>query len=181
MFHFDLEKAIQALALLLRQPGVDQRSYLKLIKLLYLAERESLRETGRPLIGDRLVAMRHGPVLSHVCDLMRGEVSHPGWSSNFSALTNCEIDVVKDPGTDRLCKYEVEKLRSLSDVHRGRDRWQMRDLTHELPEWRQNDPGDSSRPIPLEDVLEGSEQAACRQAIERAAEADLAFARAFGF
>jgi hypothetical protein len=35
-------------------------------KLLYLADRESLKKTGRPITGDRVVAMEHGPVLRSV-------------------------------------------------------------------------------------------------------------------
>lgn len=38
-------------------------SYLRMLKLLYLADRESLKETGHTITGDRVVAMEHGPVL----------------------------------------------------------------------------------------------------------------------
>jgi hypothetical protein len=37
---------------------------IKLIKLMYLAERLSLQRYGEPLTGDRLVSMPDGPVLS---------------------------------------------------------------------------------------------------------------------
>ena len=40
--------------------------YIKLIKLLYLADRAALIETGSPITGDRYVSMKFGPVLSNV-------------------------------------------------------------------------------------------------------------------
>jgi|GEM_PF-3978104 len=45
-------------------------NYLALMKLLYLADREALLRFGRPITGDRVVAMKHGPVLSRVYDLV---------------------------------------------------------------------------------------------------------------
>jgi uncharacterized phage-associated protein len=45
-------------------------SYMKLIKLLYLAGREALARWGRPIPTDTYVATKHGPVLSQVLDLI---------------------------------------------------------------------------------------------------------------
>ena len=45
--------------------------YLKLIKLLYLADRAALIETGSPITGDRYVSMKFGPVLSNVLNLIK--------------------------------------------------------------------------------------------------------------
>jgi len=36
-------------------------SYLRLLKLLYIAERESWRQTEHGMFGDKVVAMKHGP------------------------------------------------------------------------------------------------------------------------
>jgi len=47
-------------------------NYLKLMKLLYLADRESMRRNGRPISGDRYVSMDHGPVLSQTLNLING-------------------------------------------------------------------------------------------------------------
>lgn len=179
MFRFNFDKAMQALALMLRQPGKDRHKYLKVLKLLYIAEKEALLETGRPLTGDRLSAMPHGPVLSHICDLMRGEDIRPGWADHFRT-TGYQIEALKDPGTDLLSKYEVEKIVDVARRHAERTRWEVRDLTHEFPEWGRNDPGQSSREIPLEHVLEAGGKPEMKERIERAAEADRAFEDAFG-
>ena len=47
-------------------------SYMKLIKLLYLADREALLRWGRPITFDAYVSMDRGPVLSSVLDLING-------------------------------------------------------------------------------------------------------------
>ena len=57
--------------------------HLRLIKLLYIAERTSLDRFGRPIIGDRYVSVRHGPALSNVYNLIKEEVSETVWSINI--------------------------------------------------------------------------------------------------
>jgi hypothetical protein len=46
-------KTIQAIGVLLRQDGVRCMNYMRLLKLLYIADRETLRRTGRPIVARR--------------------------------------------------------------------------------------------------------------------------------
>ena len=39
--------------------------FLKLMKLMYLAERKSYQLYAEPIVGDRMVSMNYGPVLSN--------------------------------------------------------------------------------------------------------------------
>ena len=181
MFHFNIIKSAQATALLLKQPGKDGDNYYKLIKLLYLAERESLQETGRSITGDRTVAMPHGPALSHICDLIRGEDTRSSWAAYFKTATESDftLKLVADPGDGLLCRYEIEKLQEVARRYRDKGRWAMKRLTHELPEYKQNDPGGSSKEIPVSDILGAAGKQRHAAAVGRAAQADLAFARVF--
>jgi uncharacterized phage-associated protein len=43
-------------------------NYMRLLKLLYIAERETLGRTGRPIVGGPVTAMERGPVLLEVLD-----------------------------------------------------------------------------------------------------------------
>ena len=149
---YNVEKTAQAVAFLIEQPGKDQKAYLKLLKLLYVAERESLLETGAPITGDLTVSMRHGPALSRTCDLMNGSDNDPAWSRFFRSAPEYELAVVANPGTDLLCPYEINKLRDVAARYTNKDRWQTRDETHALPEWE--DPKGSSRLILLKTILE---------------------------
>ena len=69
---FNEKKATQAAAYLLRLRG-GRMSYMKLIKLLYLADRISLNRRGRPITTDRYVSMDRGPVLSRTLNLITEE------------------------------------------------------------------------------------------------------------
>ena len=70
-FRFRSLKTTQGAAVLLALDG-HSMDRMRLIKLLYIADRELLAESGRTLTGDRAVAMKNGPVLSRVYDLIKG-------------------------------------------------------------------------------------------------------------
>jgi len=110
LFHFKIDKTMQAIAALLHFHGTKEMSYLRMLKILYIADRESLKETGRPITGDRIVALEHGPVLSGVYDLLRGE--HTAWPvwSEFFQKNGYRIVLINDPGNGKLSKYEIGKL-----------------------------------------------------------------------
>ena len=150
-FVFDEEKATQAASLLLGRHG-GTMPYIKLIKLLYLADRNSLIETGSPITGDRFVAMPKGPVLSRVLDLIRE--SDPAADSLWhSCIVRRGYDaaLIGAPGRDRLAEYDEKLLDRLFESYGEENKWQLVDLTHELPEW--TDPGETSCPIAPEDIL----------------------------
>lgn len=154
MFNFRFHKTLQAAAALLRTQPPHIMGRLRLIKLLYIADRESLRETGAPITGDRVFAMKHGPVLSETYDLIKGEhMRSPEWSRHFENIGSY-VRLLEDPGTGRLCKYEIEKLNEVFRRFECDSDWDVAEATHQFPEWRKNDRGDSSRRIPYEDILE---------------------------
>jgi len=66
---FDEQRTAQAAAFFLHKAG-GQMSKVKLMKLLYLAERESYRRYGEPISGDTLLSTPGGPVLSTTQNLM---------------------------------------------------------------------------------------------------------------
>lgn len=65
---FDYKKATQAINYLTKKEGghIDK---LKLIKLVYFADRYHLRRYGRPIVNDAYFAMLLGPVGSSVKDI----------------------------------------------------------------------------------------------------------------
>lgn len=50
-FPFNLAKSIQAASFLLGKEEHNCMEHLRLLKLLYIADREAIAETGRPIIG----------------------------------------------------------------------------------------------------------------------------------
>jgi uncharacterized phage-associated protein len=179
VFHFKIDKTMQAIATLLHFHGTREMSYLRMLKLLYIADRESLKETGRPITGDHMVAMEHGPVLSGVLDLIKGE--HRAWRdwSEFFKKNGYRIEMTNDPGNGKLSKYEISKLRELTQRYADKNEWDMVEIVHTFEEWKKNNPGKSSKPIPLDHVLEAVGRADDKAAIEQDARDQEAFDRFF--
>jgi uncharacterized phage-associated protein len=151
---FREDKATQAAAKLLRLGG-GRMSHLKLIKLLYLVERESLTRFGAPLTNDNYVSMPHGPVLSATLDRINERESYENgyWDTHISPKTNHEVSL-RDPAvvpSDQLSRAEEDLITEIFQRYGHMSPWKLRDLTHELPEWV--NPEGSSIPIARRDIL----------------------------
>jgi uncharacterized phage-associated protein len=149
----DFEKSLQAAAYLLHLEE-GRMPYLRLMKLMYIAERELLAQTATPLTGDICVAIEHGPVLSHVLDLIKGKGSGRAEWEGFIQRNGYAVKLVAEPGRGRLSGHVIDKLAEVSERYREKGHWELRDLTHDFPEWQKNFPGEGSALIPLKDILE---------------------------
>ncbi|MDO4705061.1 Panacea domain-containing protein [Allofranklinella schreckenbergeri] len=157
---FSERRAAQVAAFFLHHAG-GRLPLIKLMKLMYLAERESLRLYGDPIIGDKLVSMPHGPVLSITYGLMQGEPCMPGGWDTWVAdreghdLALADPSMIRTPEQDllELSETDLEVLTSIWQQYGHMDKWRLRDFTHQggCPEWE--DPGGSSRPIPMSRLL----------------------------
>lgn len=74
-FTVSWDKAVEAIDFIAsRKPGVTQY-YIG--KILFFADREHLLDYGRPITGDRYVAMEHGPVPSAIRDILKADSDAP--------------------------------------------------------------------------------------------------------
>ena len=116
-FVFSERKAAQAAACLIRLGG-GRMDYGRLIKLLYLADRQSLIGSGAPITGDRMVSLDYGPVLSKILDM--SQVTSSGELAEWHEYIKDEpqprfLSVANDNrNTDELSEFE---LAVLGDVH----------------------------------------------------------------
>ncbi|MDB5855602.1 MAG: hypothetical protein JWR22_3643 [Herminiimonas sp.] len=154
-------KAAQAAAyFLFRARG--RLSVLKLMKLLYLAERKSYELYGEPMIGDTLVSMEHGPVLSRTLNKINGMTpSEPnGWDKWISdreghAVALRDSSLIRSPEEDllELSGADTDVLNEIWTSFGHFDQYELRDYTHDqCPEWV--DPHGSSFPIHLNRLLQ---------------------------
>lgn len=156
-YKFDIDKSIQAVAFLLKQKPDTNFSdeYMRILKLLYIADRESIKKTGFPVTGDVFVAMEYGPTLSKLYDFVKqNRTDNSVWDEYIQKYNDYDIRLIKDPGDGKLCQYEIELLLNISNKYKEKTVWVVSDLTHEFPEWAKNNPGKSSKIIPLQDLLE---------------------------
>ena len=151
---FNEAKATQTAALLLRLRGAPM-SYMKLIKLMYLVDREALLRWGRPISTDSYVSMNKGPVLSKTYDLITDGIA-PGtdsvWAQFISAPANREVSLLKETPTEELSRAEQELIQEVFAHHGRKSRWEIVDWMHDnLPEW--TNPEGTSIPITYGDIL----------------------------
>ena len=151
---FDAVKATQLVARLLLHSGGAQ-NVLKLVKLVYLTDRRALVEGGRLITQDRLVSMPHGPVNSAILNLINDE-QDPGergiWHRHVSERKEHEVSLIADPGTSALSSFEMAIIDHVFADFGHLDKFVLRDLTHDLPEWC--DPQGGSTPIHIHQILE---------------------------
>lgn len=152
-FPFNDRKTAQAAAHLVKLGG-GKLNYMKLIKLLYLADREMLVKHGQPITGDQMVSMKHGPVLSQVLDFIShgSEAASSAWFEYIGPQSNYEVALVSEAPTDELSRFELQLLQQVFQKYGHMEPFALRDLLHQiLPEWR--DPGHSASDIDPEDIL----------------------------
>ncbi|MGA2578964.1 MAG: Panacea domain-containing protein [Bryobacteraceae bacterium] len=150
---FNEAKATQAAAQLLKLRG-GPMSQVKLIKLLYLADREALIRWGQPLTTDCYVSTDTGPVVSRIYDLIRNERSPSAvriWDKFISGPEEYEVHLLVDPGSGELSPAERQLIDEVFRQHGQDSRWALVDYSYGLPEWTHPDGG--ALPIEYRDIL----------------------------
>lgn len=154
-FPFNPRRAIAAAALLLRQHRSHECSYLRMLKLLYIADRECLEQTGKPVMGGEQVVMDNGPLHSRVYSMVKGEdICSAEWQKHIQR-DGYRISLIHDPGVESLTRFEVRKLCEVVQRYQDTDDWELVAITHKFREVEKNKPSPGSRTVlPLEDVLD---------------------------
>lgn len=148
----DVLKVTQAAGVLLKLSH-GRMEYIRLLKLLYLSDRWSLRKAGFTVTGDRFVSMRHGPVPSSTYDLVKGSYLESADWDRFIAKELRDSVLTSDPGKGKLSRHDVATLQEVSDRWARVNTWKMIAILHKrLPEW-QLPAGKKVSPIPLENIL----------------------------
>jgi uncharacterized phage-associated protein len=174
-FTFDERKAAQAAARIIQHSG-GEMNYLALMKILYLADREALIRFGKPITGDTVVAMKHGPVLSQVYDLVSHKKRHLPTSEwhKFIPRPAAYVYTVRFSGVadcSALSEAETALIDEVFAAHRDKSEWELVDFTHRLPEWRE--PKTTSVLIPFEEILKADRRSkSLVAAVAREAAAD---------
>ena len=151
--HFNPHKAIQAAGVLLRAEG-NRMSYLRLLKLLYIADREAIRDSGVPILGCKAVAMRDGPLHSDIYNLIRGIHEQISLWGRFFCTQGYKLEAVQQPDIGLLSQYEIEKLQAVAAKYAPFSDFDIcHDMTHTFDEWLANYKEGTSRPIQIEDII----------------------------
>lgn len=154
---FDEAKATQIAGRLLRLRGTGKMHYLKLIKLMYLIDRESLVRWGWTMTGDSIVSMKHGLVLSNTLDLITEETFGRSYWKDFISgpVGHYEVELLRDTESDELSEAEIVLIDEMYRRFGYENRWRLRDYTHTLPEFKEAE--GSSIPVDYAEVMHGAQ------------------------
>lgn len=170
IFKMDQRKAIEAAGILLRLTRHRMMDRKRLLALLFHSERESLKRTGRPIIGGRISAMKYGPVHSEVYDLIKGGGNNQAeWSRHFENDDYRIVLADDDLRVSALSRFEIDLLNEISAKFAGFGTWDVADASH-TEEYEKNYKPETSTQIPLEDMIEGVGRKADKEAILKDAE-----------
>lgn len=154
-FQYDVNKARQAVLWLLHKHG-GAMDKLKLIKLIFFADRAHLVRYGRPIVGGQYYAMDLGPVSSELKD----DVDKATLTNELPFKTQGDYNLVaKGPADeDWLSESDLETLDEVYAKYGRIDSIKLGLMTHELKVWKNNEPPQGGcKPIPYEDFFEDNE------------------------
>lgn len=102
---------------------------LKLVKLIWLADRLHINKYGRKITKTSYVAMPHGPVASEILDLLKSD------SDAIKPLGTNNV-ALENPDLKYLSSTDIESLDYIYDSLKDNDRFELRDFSHLFPEWK---------------------------------------------
>ncbi|MGB8356538.1 MAG: Panacea domain-containing protein, partial [Chthoniobacteraceae bacterium] len=101
--------------------------YLRIIKLIYLADRDSIIKRGVPIVGGKYYSMRKGPVIGEVMCFVN-QMSAPGWREYITPRSGNTINLLKVPEYSSLSPAELEILDAVVAEH-------LEQSTDDLVKW----------------------------------------------
>lgn len=155
-FEFDIHKTLAAVGhLCARNKG--PAGVLKLIKMLYVADREALIRWQRPITGDSFVSMDNGPVVSKTYNLIKGEGVarwQKVWNEYVAAREGNTLTLKRVPDVTVLSQRELDVLDEAFSKVMPMSTGALIKWLHKLPEWE--DPHGSSKRIDPKTILKHS-------------------------
>lgn len=139
-FPFDERKALEAFVLIAQQwPGI---SAFFSAKVLFLAEKDHLNRFGRPIIGDRFIAMENGPVPSVIYDWYKGNLNLMGDPESIADAVefnrngrSIRATAKREPDLDFLSPSDIEALRAAIEFCKAKSFDVLSSITHRDPAW----------------------------------------------
>ncbi len=132
--------------------GVDK---LKLMKLIYLAEREFLSQYSHPMLYDEFYSLRHGPICTNTLNGIDGYIDKTVWTKfigqNYSKVHSL-VGTFREQ-YDELSDAEIDVLAGVWNSFGWMSTSQIRNYTHEhCPEYTEVQSG--RMPISYKEVFE---------------------------
>jgi uncharacterized phage-associated protein len=138
VLEFDYKKAVQAINYFAKKEGgkIDK---LKLIKLIYFADRYHIRKYGRPIINDTYLAMPLGAVGSSTKDIVDSSrflaEEECSYAKGFFHTAGNSVTSIADIDSDVFSKSDIEALDFSYNVFGSYKAPYLVNICHKYPEW----------------------------------------------
>lgn len=158
-----IEKIIETILHLSHKP--IELSRYKIVKLIYLADKEHLNRYGRPITFDSMIAMENGPVPSKTYSILtqdrRLNIDYDALP--FSFIKKGQYNYIEKPERDikrkLFSKSDLKVLDEIAEEYGNQTFGQLYDLTHEhiayKKAWRARG-GKNNKAMRVEDIIEES-------------------------
>jgi uncharacterized phage-associated protein len=126
-FELNKEKTIHALLYICQKLGGSWDKYA-LLKILYFADRLHLAQYGRPITGDRMVAMSHGPVPSFALNC----INYPeNFDTPFAISEGYVVTAKETANEDVFSDSDVECLDISIEENKSLGFGQLKEKSHD--------------------------------------------------
>lgn len=114
---------------------------LKLLKLIWLADRYHLRKYGRSITNDQYWAMSFGPVASNTKDLINKNIldeTEKKYRDRYLKILGNKIESIERCNLDFFSKSDIEAMKEIYETYGKYKNSKLVDLSHEFPEWKKH-------------------------------------------
>lgn len=136
--HFDITKAAQTAHYFISRAG-GELEILKLVKLIYLSDRHSLKMRRIPVVGGSYFSLKHGPVTSEVLDLINDGTpdENSPWEQLILDREHHRVATTKNlVEYDALSASELKLLAEVWQQFGAKGKWDLVEWTHRhCEEW----------------------------------------------
>ena len=129
------KKSIQVMNYFANKTDSKAINRLKVMKLIWIADKFHLLNYGRTITRDNYFALPHGPVPSSTLNLSRNETKEK-YISEFLESHALTIKSIKPSETNLFSKSDIEVLDLVWSKFCDLTPKEIRDLSHEYPEWK---------------------------------------------
>lgn len=121
-----------------------QINKMKVIKLIYFADRYHIRKYGRPVIGDKYWAMKLGPVASYTLHAAefntKLERDCLRYAKKFLSHIKGDVKILNIVSKDKVdlnvfSQTDIEALETVFKEFGDKDQFELADIAHKYPEW----------------------------------------------
>jgi uncharacterized phage-associated protein len=155
---FELEKTIQALNFFLNKEPSKTMDKMKLLKLLWLADRYTLRNYGYSITGDDYYAMEYGSIGTTTKDILDKKKINGYIDEFIEVLSKTNIRSKEITKFDEFSETDLSTLKMVWSVYGTWSSAELSLYSHKFPEWlrykKQIEKNHSSYKESLEDFFD---------------------------